>query len=210
MSMIVYVVVKRVIDLLVSVFLWILLSPLVLVISICIKVADGGEIFVGSPKRLARGYREFFMYKFRTMIPGAHMIVDRKELFKNHKLENDVRVTKIGRILRSTDMDELPQLINVILGDMSLVGPRPYYVDEIEYHLERYPKDIEFFKNIMNTKPGLTGIWQVSGRNEIPFRERLMMESEYATHRSILKDMYILLKTPFVVITRKGVRGKNV
>ena len=92
----------------------------------------------------------FKMYKFRTMVSDAHELVDKDELFKNHKLENDSRVTKIGRILRNTDMDELPQLINIILGDMSLVGPRPYYVGEIEHHLKLYPEDRVYFDNIFS------------------------------------------------------------
>ena len=205
-----YRVVKRVIDLLLSIPLWLLFSPLMLIISVCIKVFDGGEVFVGSPKRLGKDRRLFFMYKFRTMVSDAHELVDKDELFKNHKLENDGRVTKIGRILRNTDMDELPQLINIILGDMSLVGPRPYYVDEIEHHLKLYPEDMVYFDNIFTVKPGLTGIWQVSGRNDISFRERLRMESEYALKSSILMDIYILFVTPFIVLTRKGVKGKNV
>lgn len=205
-----YRVVKRVIDLLLSILLWIFFSPLMLIISVCIKVFDGGEVFVGSPKRLGKDRRLFFMYKFRTMVSDAHELVDKDELFKNHKLENDSRVTKIGRILRNTDMDELPQLINIILGDMSLVGPRPYYVGEIEHHLKLYPEDMVYFYNIFTVKPGLTGIWQVSGRNDIHFRERLKMESEYALKSSILIDIYILFVTPFIVLTRKGVKGKNV
>ncbi len=208
--MILYRVVKRVIDLFVSIFLWIFFSPLMLIISVCIKVFDGGEVFVGSPKRLGKDKQQFFMYKFRTMISDAHELVDKKELFKNHKLENDTRVTRIGRFLRNTDMDELPQLINVILGDMSMVGPRPFYIDEIEHHLKKYPEDSIYIENIMSVKPGLTGIWQVSGRNSIPFRKRLRMESEYSLQHSILKDIYILIITPFAVLTRKGVRDKNV
>lgn len=205
-----YRVVKRFIDLLFSILLWILFSPLMLIISVCIKVFDGGEVFVGSPKRLGKDRQLFFMYKFRTMVSDAHELVDKDELFKNHKLENDSRVTKIGRILRNTDMDELPQLINIILSDMSLVGPRPYYVEEIEHHLKLYPEDMVYFDNIFTVKPGLTGIWQVSGRNDIHFRERLKMESEYALKSSILIDIYILFVTPFIVLTRKGVKGKNV
>ncbi len=121
-----------------------------------------------------------------------------------------VRVTKIGRILRNTDMDELPQLINIILGDYESGWPRPYYVDEIEHHLKLYPEDMVYFDIIFTVKPGLTGIWQVSGRNDISFRERLRMESEYALKSSILMDIYILFVTPFIVLTRKGVKGKNV
>lgn len=180
-----------------------------LLISVLIKLSDGEEVFVGTPMRYGLNGKTFFMYKFRTMIPNAHHIAMsnneiKDELLGNHKLESDIRVTKIGRILRNTDLDELPQLINVILGHMSMVGPRPYYEEEIEYHLEKYPQDKKYFKNIFSVKPGLTGIWQVSGRNEITFRKRLQIESEYALKPSILKDIYILLKTPWVVLVRPG------
>lgn len=213
--MMLYRIAKRTIDLIVSTILWILTSPLMLVISFLIKFSDGGEIFVGTPVRYGMEKKSFFMYKFRTMIPNAHTQAMSEEdikvqLLSNHKLEKDIRVTKIGRILRNTDMDELPQLINVILGQMSMVGPRPFYEEEIKYHLEKYPNDIQYFNDIFKAKPGLTGIWQVSGRNEIPFRKRLQMESYYATHPNILKDIYILLKTPFVILTRKGVKGRNI
>ena len=210
-----YRIVKRTLDLILSLSLWILTSPLMLLISICIKLSDGAEVFVGTPRRYCIDGKTFFMYKFRTMIPNAHNIAMsngevKKKLLGDHKLNDDIRVTGVGRILRNTDLDELPQLINVILGDMSMVGPRPFYQEEIQHHLEKHPEDEKYFKNIFSVKPGLTGIWQVSGRNEISFKERLKMESEYALKPSILKDIYILLKTPIVVITRKGVKGSNV
>lgn len=203
------------IDLFLSIILWIIFSPLMLLIAILIKLSDGGEIFLGTPTRLGLYGRPFFMFKFRTMVMDAHLLTmkskhEREKLFKNHKIYNDVRVTKLGRILRGIDLDELPQLINIILGNMSMVGPRPYYLDEIEHHLKKYPEDILYINNIMKGKPGLTGIWQVSGRNKISFRKRLKMESEYVLKPSILKDIYILIKTPFVVLTRKGVKDKNV
>lgn len=181
-----------------------------LAIAIVIKLSDGGEVFVGTPVRYGLDGKSFFMYKFRTMVPNAHEIAMgnremKKNLLDNHKLKGDSRATKIGSVLRSTDLDELPQLINVMLGQMSMVGPRPYYREEIEHHLEKHPSDERYFKDIFSVKPGLTGIWQVSGRNEIPFRKRLQMESHYALNPCILNDIYILLKTPWVVLTRKGV-----
>ena len=209
-----YRIVKRTIDVILSTVLWILSSPLMLLISILIKLFDGGEIFVGTPVRYGLEGKHFFMYKFRTMIPNAHDLImgdsgKRDELLGNHKLNGDSRVTRIGRVLRNSDLDELPQLINVLLGQMSMVGPRPFYSEEIEHHLKEYPKDEKYFKNIFKVRPGLTGIWQVSGRNEIPFRERLRIESEYALNPSIIKDIYILLQAPWVVISRKGVKDKN-
>ncbi len=210
-----YRIVKRILDLLLSVFLWILTSPLMFLIAVLIKVSDGGEVFVGTPVRHGIDGKSFFMYKFRTMIPNAHneaMINGnvRDELLSNHKLKEDSRVTKIGRVLRNTDMDELPQLINVILGQMSMVGPRPFYTEEISSHLEKYPDDVKYFEEILKIKPGLTGVWQVSGRNEIGFKDRLDMDMEYAHNPNIFRDILILLKTPWVVISRKGVKGSNV
>lgn len=210
-----YRIVKRVFDFSIATILWIPLSPLMFLIAILIKLSDGGEVFVGNPVRKGLNGNYFFMYKFRTMVPNAHTLAmsngkSKDDLLSNHKLVNDTRVTKIGRILRDTDMDELPQLINVILGDMSLVGPRPYYDDEIKYHLEKNPKDVKYLEKIFTVKPGITGPWQVSGRNSIPIEKRIRMESEYASSPNLLNDIYIFLKTPFVVITRKGVKGKNV
>lgn len=204
-----YRIVKRFFDLLLSIILWVITSPLMLVIALVIKLSDGGEVFVGTPVRYGLDGKSFFMYKFRTMVPNAHEIAMKngdmkKSLLSNHKLKDDVRVTRVGKFLRSTDLDELPQLINVILGHMSMVGPRPYYQEEIKHHLKQYPTDKRYFNDIFTVKPGLTGIWQVSGRNEIPFRKRLQMESHYALNPCILNDIYILLKTPWVVLTRKG------
>ena len=209
-----YRIVKRALDLILAIVLWILTSPLMLLISICIKLYDGGEVFVGTPMRYGMEGKTFFMYKFRTMIPNAHHIAMsnrhiKKKLLEDHKLYDEIRVTRIGRILRNTDLDELPQVINVVLGNMSIVGPRPFYEEEVQHHLEKHPEDKKYFKDIFSVKPGLTGIWQVSGRNEISFVGRLKMESEYALKPSILKDIYILLKTPVVVLSRLGSTNKS-
>lgn len=209
-----YRIVKRTLDIFLGSIFWIIFSPLLLIISILVKISDRGEVFVSNPKRRGLSKKYFFMYKFRTMIPNANDIKlnkkKKKEWEKNHKVENDNRVTKIGRILRDTDLDELPQLINVLIGNMSLVGYRPLYDEEISHHLDKYPEDIKYFNTIFKYKPGLTGIWQISGRNSISFRDRLKMESEYYSQENIFKDIYILLLTPYVVISRKGVKGKNV
>lgn len=155
------------------------------------------------------------MYKFRSMIPNAHQeilnnpkYIDLKKKWEKNgnklKLEDDTRVTWIGKILRKTDIDELPQIINIIKGDMSLIGPRPMYKDELERHLTKYPKDKEYLKEIFKVKPGITGIWQVSGRNKISFSERLKMDSEYTKNINFITDLKIFFKTPYVVLTRKG------
>jgi undecaprenyl-phosphate galactose phosphotransferase len=155
------------------------------------------------------------MYKFRTMIPDAHREILENPEYTNLKkrwegngnklkIDEDIRITPVGRILRKTDLDELPQLINVLIGQMSIVGPRPMYKDELERHLKSNPKDKKYLKDIFSVKPGITGLWQVSGRNEIPFNKRLKMDAEYAKKQSFLLDIKILLKTPYVVLTRKG------
>ena len=197
-----YRVSKRLLDILFSLILWVIVSPLVLLISIFIKLQDGGEIFVGTPVRFGLNGRSFFMYKFRTMVPNAHTQVN--QFNDIHKVINDSRVTKFGKFLRRWDLDELPQLINVILGQMSIVGPRPFYEEEIIQHLKNYPEDEKYFIGIQKVRPGLTGIWQVSGRNEIPFSQRLKMEYEYVNNRDIIKDIWIMLKTPYVILSGKG------
>jgi lipopolysaccharide/colanic/teichoic acid biosynthesis glycosyltransferase len=197
-----YRVSKRVLDILFSLILWVIVSPVVLLISVLIKIQDGGEIFVGTPVRFGLNGKSFFMYKFRTMVPNAHTQVNQFNYI--HKVINDSRVTKLGKILRRWDLDELPQLINVILGQMSIVGPRPFYEEEIEQHLKEFPEDEKYFIEIHKVRPGLTGIWQVSGRNEIPFRKRLKMEYEYVNNRDIIKDIGIILKTPYVILSGKG------
>jgi lipopolysaccharide/colanic/teichoic acid biosynthesis glycosyltransferase len=206
--MMLYEIVKRTLDLFLATILFILLSPLLLLIAISIKLYDGGEIFVSNPIRSGLNGKQFFMFKFRSMIPNAYNLLDedkKRELIINHKISGDKRITKLGKILRGTDLDELPQLINVILGQMSLVGPRPFYEGEVENHLKEYPEDKEYFDILFKVKPGITGIWQVSGRNSISFRERLQIDSEYYNNKSILSYLNILIKTPWVVISRKGV-----
>ena len=210
-----YKAIKRVLDIIFSFLLLVLFSPLLLLVSLIIWISDRGEIFVKDPLRKGLGGEEFRMFKFRTMIPNAHT-----ELLKNPKYaklkkkwkkngnklstKEDSRITGIGRILRKTDIDELPQLLNVFLGHMSLVGPRPTYTFEMDEHLKKYPKDIKYLEKIFTVRPGMTGIWQVSGRNSVPLHKRLIMESEYVEKMNFFTDKVILLRTPYVVLTRKG------
>jgi len=182
-----------------------------LLIAVLIELTSKGPVFVPGCIRLYR-FRPFFMYKFRTMKINNDQILDAnldlKEIFENnHKipLDEDPRVTWIGRFLRSTDLDELPQLINVILGQMSLVGPRPYMIWEIEEIINN-GTDIEKLntRQIQHVKPGMTGLWQISGRNNLNFEQRVEIEAMYARNCSLLLDLRILLKTPNVLITGKG------
>lgn len=210
-----YKVIKRVLDIVVSFTLLIFFSPLFLFLSILILLTERESVFVEEPLRYGLNGKEFRMFKFRTMIPNAH-----RELLENPeykelrgkwekngnklKVNEDPRVTWIGKILRKTDIDELPQLMNVLVGQMSLIGPRPTYKTEIENHLKKYPKDEKFLKEIFKVRPGITGIWQVSGRNNIPLHERLPMEANYAKNLNFNEDLTIFIKTPKIVLTREG------
>jgi undecaprenyl-phosphate galactose phosphotransferase len=206
-----YKVVKRAFDLVFASILWLILSPFVIVIAILIKITSKGPIFVPNCIRLYR-FRPFFMYKFRTMhIDGDTLLnanPELKEILENdHKIpiNTDPRVTWVGKFLRSLDLDEIPQLINVILGNMSIVGPRPYMIWEIE-KLIKEGNDIERenMRKIQEVKPGLTGLWQVSGRNDLTFKQRVEIEAMYARNRNLLLDLKILFKTPKILLTGKG------
>lgn len=206
---------KRILDIFISLVLLILSFPFLLSLSFLIYISDRGEVFVKDPKRLGKGMEEFQMYKFRTMIPDAHKEIhtnpEYKELVKRWKkqdgklrISEDPRITGIGKVLRKTDLDELPQLLNVIKGDMSIVGPRPMYQEEVNRYLESNPKGKKYLKSIFKIKPGMTGIWQVSGRNSISLPERIKMDAKYSKRVDLWRDFIIFLKTPIVVLTRKG------
>jgi lipopolysaccharide/colanic/teichoic acid biosynthesis glycosyltransferase len=206
-----YRVLKRALDLLVATILWILLSPILFLIAVLIKVSSKGPVFVPNCIRLYE-FRPFFMYKFRTMQLNGKEILEAnpelKEVLENdHKipLADDPRVTWIGRFLRATDLDELPQILNVLLGQMSLVGPRPYMIWEIE-KLVNGKDDIDKsnMRRIQRVKPGLTGLWQISGRNNLNFKQRVELDAIYARNRTFLLDLRILFKTPKILVTGRG------
>ena len=197
-------VVKRAIDVVGSAACLILLSPLFLALTIAV-VVDSGRPVLFRQVRLARGLREFRVLKFRTMKLGATSDVHREYIRKLatgdadedslKKLTGDPRVTRVGRFLRRTSLDELPQLVNVLIGNMSLVGPRP----ALEYELEHYrPHHFRRFA----VKPGMTGLWQVSGRNTLGFTEMLDLDAEYATSSNLLTDVRILVKTPMAAVSK--------
>jgi len=196
--------VKRAIDLVGSAVGLLLLSPLFLVLAVAI-VVDSGRPVLFRQVRLARGLREFRVLKFRTMKLGATSEMHQAYIKKLatgqadqdslKKLTSDPRVTRVGSFLRKTSLDELPQLVNVFLGNMSLVGPRP----ALKYELEHY-KEHHFER--FAVKPGMTGLWQVSGRNEIGFTEMLDLDAEYARSSNLLTDLKILAKTPMAAISK--------
>ena len=146
------------------------------------------------------------------MIPKAHEYLlnhpelHQKYLENNYKIEidEDPRVLPGAKFIRKYSIDEMPQFINVIKGDMSLVGPRAYYFFEVEEQMERYPETKKHLDKALQVKPGITGPWQVSGRSEIGFKDRVKLDAKYADNKSLLYDLLILVKTPYVVITGKG------
>lgn len=196
---------KRTVDITASAAALLLLSPVFLVTSLAIrKDSDGPAMF--TQKRIGKDGKLFEIYKFRTMVPDADKKLfemlekdekAREEYKLNKKLKNDPRITKLGNFLRKTSIDELPQLINVLKGDMSLVGPRPY--------LPREVKDMgEYYDTIIESKPGITGLWQVSGRSNTTFEQRLEFDKEYTENKGFLYDMELLTKTVGVVVKKNG------
>lgn len=195
--------IKRMFDILFGILGVILLIPLTICIYIAIKIShqDDGPLFY-KQLRIGKDGKTFRLYKFRTMVVGADKILyeyleeneeARKEYEINKKLKNDPRITKIGKILRKTSLDEIPQFINILKGDMSLIGPRPYLLREQE-DME------EYYYDIVKVKPGITGLWQVSGIEHSTFEERLKLEKYYANNWSIKEDIKIFFKT-FKAIT---------
>lgn len=201
---------KRLLDVAGSIIGLIALSPLFLLTIIFIKFDSKGPILADTPMRVGRHGKLFKMYKFRSMIVGAHELLQKNpELLKqykksSYKIYNDPRVTKVGKVIRKLSVDELPQLINILTGEMSLVGPRAYYPFELEEQQKKYPKSREFVKIILSSKPGLTGVWQVSGRSNINFDKRVEMDAQYVQRRSIFYDVYLIFKTIPAVILSKG------
>jgi lipopolysaccharide/colanic/teichoic acid biosynthesis glycosyltransferase len=200
---------RRSLDILVAGGLLMVLSPLMAVIALAVRIDSNGPALFRQ-RRVGRGQREFTMLKFRTMYADADATRHREyvqaligddrspERGRLYKLTVDDRVTRVGRILRSWSLDELPQLINVLRGRMALVGPRPV----IPYEVEMYPPD---YLHRFDVKPGLTGLWQVSGRNERTYEEMVNFDLTYASEASLLLDLRILLKTVPVVLGRQGV-----
>lgn len=204
---------KRASDIVLSIILLIFFSPVIILIALVITLDSLGPILADTPERVGRSGKLFKMYKFRSMVQNAHEILRENpnyaELFHqykkgSYKLKDDPRITKIGRIIRKYSLDEIPQLVNILKGEMSLVGPRAYYPDELRDQQKKYPETRELVKVVLSVKPGLTGFWQVSGRSEINFDKRIKMDANYVHNRSILYDLLIILKTPWAMISGKG------
>ena len=188
----------------------IIFSPLLLAVAIAIKLDSRGPVMADTPMRVGKNGKLFKMYKFRSMVIGAQDLLQKnpellKEYKKNsYKLHNDPRVTNVGKFIRKFSIDEFPQFFNIIKGEMSLVGPRAYYPFELEEQQKKYPKSRDFVKVILSSKPGLTGVWQVSGRSEINFDKRVEMDAQYVQRRSVLYDIYLIAKTIPAVLFGRG------
>lgn len=198
-----YLIVKRVIDILGSLFGIILLFPIFLLIGVVIKLEDPtGPVFYAH-QRLGKSGTFIPVYKFRSMYQNADKMIDsfteeqKKEYQENFKLKNDPRVTKVGKILRKTSLDELPQLLNVLKGEMSIVGPRPIVTAELE-------KYAGYEELLLSVPPGLTGMWQAFGRSDISYEERVQMDVEYVKKRSFSLDFKVVIYTVVSVIKGTG------
>jgi Undecaprenyl-phosphate galactose phosphotransferase WbaP len=196
---------KRIFDIVFSLTVLIVFSPMYLLLVLLIALSSRGPVFYVQ-ERVGRNYRRFECIKFRTMVKNADEVLMeimetsprlRQEFQDNFKLRKDPRITWVGRFLRTTSLDEFPQFWNVLKGDMSVVGPRPLVVEE----LPRYGKYID---RILTIRPGITGLWQVSGRNDIPYPRRVQIDVYYASCRNLWMDFWIMTKTIRVVVFPKG------
>ena len=204
-----YQLTKRGLDLLGSTIGLLFGFPLFLLIAFLIKLDSPGPVFFRQKRVGAKG-KTFMMIKFRTMVANAEEILKRDPRLRriyqknSYKIKNDPRVTRVGRVLRKLSLDELPQLINILKGEMSLVGPRAYKPDELENQLKKHPQLKKYAQVVMEIKPGLTGVWQTSGRSEIGFEQRIKLDYSYARRQSLLFDLWLILKTIPVVLSSRG------
>ena len=193
---------KRILDIVLSSIGFIVLLPIFGMIALCVKLDSRGPVFF-KHKRIGKNGKEIYIYKFRTMVKNAEdMIKDftpeqAKEFRKNYKLKDDPRITKVGKVLRKTSLDELPQLLNIIKGELSIIGPRPV----IEEELEKYGDNK---KKFLSVTPGLTGYWAANGRSCTSYEERMELELYYVDNMSFKLDVKILIKTALTVLIRKG------
>jgi len=213
-----YEITKRMIDLIGSVILIIVFSPIMLLTAIAIKLTSPGPVFVEKGNkhlmRLGKNRKLFRLYKFRSMMVKADILEETDPKYKkvylekrrsgNYKPKNDPRITPIGRFIRRHSIDEMPQLFNVLKGEMSIVGPRAYLPKELEEQLKRFCGMENYVREMLSVKPGITGFWQVNGRSEVNFDKRIEMDAYYARKRSLIFDFLIMLKTPFVMVSGRG------
>lgn len=209
-----YEITKRFMDIVGSLILLCIFSPILLISAFAIKLTSPGPVFADTPKRVGKNGKLFYPYKFRSMIVNAYDLLKNDPKFKKayeeqqksgiYKIVNDPRVTSIGKMIRKHSIDEMPQLMNVLKGEMSIVGPRPYYPEELEKQQQLFPHTRDLVKEVLKVKPGITGYWQVTGRSQVAFDKRIEMDAYYARKRSIIFDLLIMLKTPWAMISGKG------
>lgn len=199
--------IKRCIDIILSLLGLIILSPVFLLIAILIKKEDHGNVFY-KHKRIGHMNKDIYIYKFRSMTNKYKTFDEfyqtlsdeqKQEWDANFKLENDPRITKIGKFIRKTSLDELPQIINILKGDMSIIGPRPVVNDEIEKYGNQKAK-------FLSIKPGLTGYWAANGRSATTYEDRIKLELYYIDHCSLLLDIKIFFKTILSVLKKEGAK----
>jgi len=202
---------KRSVDIFGSIFLIILFSPIMVVTAILVKLSSPGPIFF-QQLRVGKNSRPFDMYKFRSMYIGDNdkrLKENYPDLWDKYKksgwklpMSEDPRITPVGKKIRSLTIDEFPQFINVLKGEMSLVGPRAYREEELKEYEEKYPHTKKYIDDIRSVKPGITGPWQTSGRNALNFEDRAKLDSKYVRNLSARQEIVILIKTPIAMISR--------
>lgn len=203
---ILYLVIKRVFDIVIGLIGTVLLIPISIIIKIAFLISGDKDPLFFVQKRVGKNGKEIYIYKYRSMVVGAEDILKdlmkkdkkiREEYETNKKLKDDPRITKVGKIIRKTCVDEMPQFINLLKGDMSLIGPRPYLFGEV--------KDMgELYETIVSVKPGLTGLWQVSDKYDMSFTRRCVIEEYYAKNCNLWLDIKIFFKTFIIVLFHKG------
>lgn len=211
-----YEVIKRILDITVSLLVFLVFSPLILIICIAIPLDSPGSI-IFKQRRVGLNGKLFDMWKFRSMFDKVdEKLKDNKEFMKNFKKKDgwkfsdasqDPRITRVGRFIRKYSLDEVPNLWNIFVGDMSMVGPRAYrnddiFGDEIAQMVKIYPHLKDKLTFAMSVKPGVSGPWQTSGRNKLSFDKRVELDAEYAEKHSLIRDIIILLKTPFAMLNK--------
>lgn len=204
---------KRGIDIVGSLALAVFFLPISLLVALAIVLDTPGPVFADTPERVGKDGEPFKLFKFRSMIINAHEKLRNDPKLKtlyaeykrnSYKLLDDPRVTRVGKFIRKHSLDEIPQFLNVLRGDMSLVGPRPYYPDELTEQQRKYPHTRSLVKVVLSSRPGITGYWQVSGRSEVNFDKRIKLDADYVKNKSLPLDVKILLKSPWAMISGKG------
>ena len=187
---------KRVLDFIISLFALIILSPLFLIVSVCILISDGSPVFFRQ-KRVGKNNELFEIYKFRTMKRGTENVAS------NDLSDANVKITKFGKIIRATSIDELPQLLNILNGTMSLIGPRPLIPEETKI------RELRQKYNVYSVRPGITGWAQVNGRDNVSSEKKALLDKEYVEKQSLMFDIKIFFMTIHQVLCRKDVNEGN-